>query len=107
MSDSKIIALVVVLLGLTGLWLEYNNKLTPLIQAISQPIINDKRVNSNIAIFAIAFLVYLFVISFLEADEAGWLTALLVAGALVFNSQVTAHAGQDSLIDTITKIGRK
>ena len=55
----------------------------------------------NIGRWALAFMAFLAVLMFLKPVEAGWLSLIVVLGALVANADNAAKAGRPTVIQTV------
>lgn len=95
MNDTKIISLFVVTLAAAGLWLHGQRKLMPVITVAFSP--SDKG-SIPLSRFAIAFLLYVFVLSFLDPQDGLYLTIVVILGALLVNSRMM---GQNDLFHTV------
>lgn len=80
MGDSKVISILIIALGGFGLLLASQGKLSDAIGILLE---KDSDNGTGFGRFVIAFLVYLFVISFMNERSALMTSIVIVAGALI------------------------
>ena len=97
MSSTQIIASFLVLLAVAALWLDYQNRLVPVLKAMT----SSNTTVEGVGKFAFAFVVYLIAMSFLSPGSGLALTVLLVAGALLVDQQNATVNGTSSTISTL------
>jgi hypothetical protein len=100
MSDTKLLAVFIIVLAGFGIYLHSQGKLVPTLQAMTEPSTETKKNTAKFGAFAVAFVTYIFILSFLNTRDGMMLTALVVAGALIYNQKTM---GSESLLSLILK----
>jgi hypothetical protein len=98
MSDTKLLAVFIIVLAGFGIYLQSQGKLIPTLQAITSSSASNKTDTSKFGAFIVAFISYIFVLSFLNTRDGVLLTGVVVAGALLYNQK---KMGSDSLLNVI------
>lgn len=96
MNDTKIVSLFLVVMAATGLWLHSQRKLLPVVTIVFMP--GDKGTGVSLGKFAVALIVYLLLLSFLDPQDGLYLTVIVILGALLVNHQIQ---GKNDVISTI------
>lgn len=96
---NKTVALFVVVLAVIGMYLQSQGKLRPTFTALITPVESANTI--SLAEFVIAFLVYLFILSFLKPSDGAGLTIIVVMGALLVNEQNAKKHGQTPLLELL------
>ena len=98
MNDTKLLAVFIIVLAGFGIYLHSQGKLVPTLQAITQPSASTKANAAKFGAFAVALVVYIFILSFLNTRDGILLTGIVVAGGLLYNQKTM---GNDSLLSLI------
>ncbi len=101
MSDTKLFAVFLIILASFGVYLHSQGKLVPALEAVANPS-TDKKGKSGITIgaFLVAFVTYIFILSFLNTRDGVILTVTVVLGGLIYNKQTM---GNDSVLSVLLK----
>lgn len=94
----RILPLMLVIGVATALVLNSEGKLAPVGSILIDPTGYTGPNIGTVGQFALAFFLYILLISFLSDEDASWLTFVLVLGALVYN---TKQKGSGSVLSTL------
>jgi hypothetical protein len=98
MSDTKLFAVFLIILAGFGVYLHSQNKLIPVMNAIVQPTQDKSQKTVSIGAFLVAFVTYLFILSFLNTRDGVILTVVVVTGGLLYNQKTM---GTDSVLSVL------
>jgi hypothetical protein len=99
-SDTKLLAVFMIVLAAFGLFLHSKGKLVPTVNAVVSAPATKSKNTVTIGAFIVAFITYVFVLSFLNTRDGMLLTLVVVTGGLVYNQKAM---GNDSLLSVILK----
>lgn len=78
--QSNSIGIAIIVLGILGLYLTNTGKLNDIISTVLEPTTKGPSLGK----FGLAFVIYIGILSFIDDQNAGYLTGLLVLGGLIY-----------------------
>jgi uncharacterized membrane protein len=97
MSDTQLFAVFLIILASFGIYLHSQGKLLPILTEITTPSTTGKSTIS-LTSWLVAFVTYIFILSFMDTKSGLILTGLIVTGALLVNQKTM---GKDSLLNLL------
>jgi uncharacterized membrane protein len=97
MTDTQLFAVFLILLASYGIYLHSQSKLLPILLEFTAPAETGKN-SISLTSWLIAFVTYIFILSFLDTKNGIILTGLVVTGALLYNQKTM---GKDSLLSIL------
>lgn len=97
MSDTQLFAVFLIILASFGIYLHSQEKLLPILQEVTTPVDPGKK-SISLTSWLIAFVTYIFILSFLNTRDGIILTGVVVTGALLVNQK---NMGKDSLLNLL------
>lgn len=101
MDSTKTISLVIVIVSLFALWLDANQRLLPVLDAVSSAPASDYQ-GPSLTDFVIGVVVYLFILSLLSPRAGFLFTVILVLGGLLYNSETYGQTPSRNLLSILS-----